>query len=357
MFTTSGTTRAPKFVLHSQRSIARHAVDVARAFGYLQPDTVGLGVLPFCGTYGFSTALAPLVAGGVLRIEPHFDAQRVAAAIGRERITNTNLTGPMIGEVLAAARPADSFASVRFCGCGSGCAEVIAPAAERGLRVAGVYGSSEVQALFSHHDALDAELAQRALGGGWPVSPLAQVRARDVTTGALAAHGESGELEIRAPSLFGEYLDNAQATRAAFTADGFFRTGDLGYTLADGRFVFQARMGDALRLSGFLVNPAEIEAVLCEHPAIAACQVVGAERSGTLRPYAFVIVRPGAAFDEASVLAHAHARMARYKVPARVQPLAAFPTVQSANAIKVQKTRLREMAQALALDRGDAQPR
>jgi fatty-acyl-CoA synthase len=68
-------------------------------------------------------------------------------------------------------------------------------------------------------------------------------------------------------------------------------------------------------------------------------------------------VRPGAAYDEASVLAHAHARMARYKVPARVQPLAAFPTVQSANAIKVQKTRLREIAQALALDRGDAQPR
>ena len=67
MFTTSGTTKAPKFVLHPQRSIVQHARDVVRGFKYTGPDTVGLGVLPFCGTYGFSTGIAPLTAGEIGR--------------------------------------------------------------------------------------------------------------------------------------------------------------------------------------------------------------------------------------------------------------------------------------------------
>jgi fatty-acyl-CoA synthase len=348
LFTTSGTTKAPKFVLHDQRSVVQHAHDVARAFGYLQPHTVGLGVLPFCGTYGFSTALAPLAAGAPLVVESAFEAGSIVDLIAREQVTNTNLTGTMIAELLARTESDDTaFSSIRFCGCGSGAPDVIVPAAERGLRVAGVYGSSEVQALFSHHDALAAPLAERALGGGWPASALARVRSRDVESGAVLPHGESGELEICAPSQLIGYLGDPEATRAALTEDGYFRTGDLGYTLADGRFVFQARMGDVLRLSGFLVSPVQIEAVLAEHPSVAACQVVGAHSGGMVRPYAFVTCTAGAHFDEAALIEYARGRMARYKVPARIVRVDSFPTVQSANAIKVQKARLREMAQAL----------
>lgn len=362
LFTTSGTTKAPKFVLHTQRSIMQHALDVAHAFGYARPHTVGLGVLPFCGTYGFSTALAPLTIAAPLLVEPTFDAERVAALIVHERVTNTNLTGSMIAQLLAAA-PArgEPFSALRLCGCGTGCADVIGPAAERGLRVAGVYGSSEVQALFSHHDALAGPLAERALGGGWPASPLAQVRVRNIDTGELAGHGESGELEIRAPSMLAAYFGDVEATRAAITEDGYFRTGDLGHTLADGRFIFHARMGDVLRLSGFLVSPVQIEAVLAEHPSVAACHVVGVDNGEATRPYAFVTRRDGAVFDEPTLIEYARNRMARYKVPVRVVCVDAFPMVQSANAIKVQKARLREMALALAAgneDRGanPAQP-
>jgi fatty-acyl-CoA synthase len=348
MFTTSGTTKAPKFVQHHQRSIVQHAHDVACGFGYLDKATVGLGVLPFCGTYGFSTALGPLTAGAPLVVESAFHAEHVASLIRRYRVTNTNLTGHMIAELIATSADDATFASIRFCGCGSGCPEMIAPAAARGLRIAGVYGSSEVQALFSHQNALDAPLAERAAGGGWPVSPLAQVRARDVNTGALLPHGENGALEIRAPSQLMGYFGNAEATREALTEDGFFRTGDLGHTVADGRFVYQARMGDALRLSGFLVSPAQIESVITEHPSIDACQVVGVDSAAGARPYAFVIRKSGTTFDEAALLGFARSRMARYKVPERIVCVDAFPTVQSANAVKVQKAKLREMAQALA---------
>ena len=191
-------------------------------------------------------------------------------------------------------------------------------------------------------------MADRTLGGGRPVSPLARVRVRDPESGALLPHGGQGELEFLSPSSrMVEYFENPQATRDAFTVDGYYRSGDLGYTLEDGRFVYLARLGDALRLGGFLVSPAEIEEVVQGAPGIAACQVVGARSRAGLVPVAFVILRDGARLDEAAVVAHVAMRLARYKVPARVLPIDAFPVTPGANATKIQKGRLREMAEAL----------
>jgi fatty-acyl-CoA synthase len=114
-----------------------------------------------------------------------------------------------------------------------------------------------------------------------------------------------------------------------------------------GRFVFLARMGDALRLGGCLVSPAEIEAVVQEAPGIAACQVVAVPRGEGPVPVAFVILQDGAALDEAAVIALVASRLASYKVPRRVLPVDAFPVTPGANATKIQKGRLREMAEAL----------
>jgi fatty-acyl-CoA synthase len=174
------------------------------------------------------------------------------------------------------------------------------------------------------------------------------VRSRDPESGALLAHGAAGELEFLAPaSRMAAYQGNPAASADAFTADGYYRSGDLGHTLADGRFVFLARMGDALRLGGFLVSPAEIEAVVQEAPGIAACQVVAVRRAAGLVPVAFVVLRDGASLDEAAVLARVAARLARFKVPQRVFPIDAFPVTPGANATKIQKGKLRELAEAL----------
>ena len=97
---------------------------------------------------------------------------------------------------------------------------------------------------------------------------------------------EDGELEVRGPSVMAGYLDDDAS--AAFTEDGYVRTGDLGEITADG-FVFSARRGDVLRLGGFLVNPQEIEDFLLEDDAIAAASVVAAEHDGAPRPVAFVV--------------------------------------------------------------------
>jgi len=225
--------------------------------------------------------------------------------------------------------------------------DIVGRAEARGLKLVGLYGTSEVQALFARQDER-APAAQRMLAGGLPVSPQARVRARDPASGAVLAHGAPGELEFLAPSSrMAAYHGDPQATRDALTGDGFYRSGDLGYTLDDGRFVFLARIGDALRLGGFLVSPAEIEAVVQEAPGIAACQVVGVPRSGALAPIAFVVLQHGAILDEAAVIAHVAARLARYKVPLRVFRVDAFPVTPGANATKIQKGKLREMAEAL----------
>jgi fatty-acyl-CoA synthase len=352
IFTTSGTTKAPKFVLHRQHSISRHVQDVATRWLLRAPDAMGLSVLPLCGVFGFDTALAALAAGRPQVMMPSFNAAQTREAITRYRVSSTNLTGDMIAQVVDAASGKNDFASVRLCGCGSGASVQVHPAEDKGLTVVGVYGSSEVQALFSRQDETIAA-DERSLGGGFPSAREALVRAVDTETGALLAHGISGALEIRAPSQLAEYFADPQATRAAFTDDGYFRTGDLGYTLADGRFIYQARMGDAMRLSGFLVSPPQIEGVLLEHGAVLACQVVGVDGEQGTRAYAFVIARAGTAFDEAELLAFCTQRMAKYKVPRRIFRVDEFPTTLSANGIKVQKAKLREMAQALAGEASD----
>jgi fatty-acyl-CoA synthase len=158
-------------------------------------------------------------------------------------------------------------------------------------------------------------------------------------------------LEFLVPSRMVGYFEDEEANRAAITDDGWFRSSDLGYTTADGRFVFIARLGDALRLSGFLVSPAEIEDVLQQHASVETAQVVGVDTAAGVKPMAFVITRAGAAFDEQALIAHCAARIAKFKVPLRVCALESFPVTPGPNATKIQKAKLRERAQAL-LSRG-----
>jgi len=156
--------------------------------------------------------------------------------------------------------------------------------------------------------------------------------------------GEHGEIELRGPSLLCEYFGNPEATREAFTADGWFRTGDLGYLEADGRFCYVTRMGDVLRLGGFLTSPQEIEAVLETHPTVSGAQVVGITLNREPVAIGFVTLQAGADFAEEALRAWCKARLAGYKQPKRIFCVEAFPTTQSANGTKIQRAKLRELA-------------
>jgi fatty-acyl-CoA synthase len=199
-----------------------------------------------------------------------------------------------------------------------------------------------VQALFSV-----SEGESRFSSGGIPVSTQARLAVRDPQTGAALPDGTSGELWIDAPSRFVEYLEDPAATARASDADGMFRTGDLGRLAGEG-FVFEARIGDAMRLGGFLVSPEEIEAVIQAQPGVAGVQVVAAA-SGDSDPVPVAFVRPieGTALDEAELSARCREQLARFKVPARFVAVEGFPSVDGPNGPKVQRVRLREMAEEL----------
>jgi len=105
-------------------------------------------------------------------------------------------------------------------------------------------------------------------------------------------------------------------------------------------------MGDVLRLSGFLVNPLEIETHIQKVPGIEACTAIALPGPDGVRAIAFVILKPGAALDEAAVIAHCRQGLANYKVPLRVFPIDDFPKTPSPNGFKIQRNKLRELAEA-----------
>jgi fatty-acyl-CoA synthase len=347
MFTTSGTTKGPKLVMHPQRTITRHALNVASAFGFVDRDARLLAALPFCGVFGFCSTLAAVAAGAPVVLMDTFDAADAVRLARRHAITHMFGSDEMYRRMLELAPENEPFPSLRVCGYAAfnpGAADFARAAWARHVPLLGLYGSSEVQALFSMQRG-DASLDERIRGGGVPAAgSAAQVRVRDVDTGELLPPGRSGELEIRAPGNFTGYWNDPAATAQAVGADGFFRTGDIGSLREDGSFVYETRRGDAMRLSGFLVSPMEIEEVIKQHPGVADVQIVAVEIAGQSSCVAFVIAAVLEPANEADVIAIASRELAAFKVPARVWFVAEFPTTQSANGVKIQRGKLREMA-------------
>ena len=281
-----------------------------------------------------------------------FDAADAAALVRRHALTHMFGTDDMLRRMLDLDEATAAMPSLKLAGFVLN-EEMAQRALARGWPVAGLYGSSEVHALFSLQPA-QLPSAERLLGGGRPAAPGAGARTRH-RVGRAAAAGRERELEIRSPTRFVGYLDNPQATAKVIRADGFFRTGDIGRVRGDGSFVFETRTGDAIRLGGFLVSPVEIEAVIRQLPGVAEVQIVGVELQGQRRAVAFVVRAGGAALTEAAVVEWVKARMAAFKVPARVWFVDAYPVTHSANGDKIQRGRLREMAiERLAAEGGAA---
>jgi fatty-acyl-CoA synthase len=232
-----------------------------------------------------------MAAGATVHALDAFEAAPALKLLTKHNITHSFGSDEMFRRILAltdAPRPLPHLDICGFAAFQPGWRELAAEAEARGLPLFGLYGSSEVQALFSIARVSDA-FADRIEGGGWPMSPAAKVRVRDTETGELAAHGVSGEIEISAPSRFLGYFNNPEATGDAITTDGFFRTGDIGRLRGDGAFVYETRAGDAMRLGGFLVAPGEIEDELKSCPGVADAQVVAVDLKGQARCVAFVI--------------------------------------------------------------------
>ena len=282
-FTTSGTTGRPKLAAHDHDSVVHHARTAARWLGIAPGDT-GLVVVPLCGTFGLVSMLIMLAGGARVVVPDRFEAAAAAALVAAHGVTHVNGSDDMLLGVINAGRAAgldlSSWRDGVFGEFTNQGRAVVDAADAVGTRLSGVYGSSETFALLARWPA-DAPVDERVRNGGILVDEAMAVRTADPVTGEVLAEGAPGELQFRGPSVLRAHLGNPDATQAAFTPDGWFRSGDVGVCEPGGRsFLYLARLGDALRLAGFLTDPVEIERRLLSHPDVRAAQVVGVTGPG-----------------------------------------------------------------------------
>ncbi len=353
-FTTSGSTGLPKLAGHDQSSVAAHSVNVAGALDMHAGDCF-LAVLPLSGVFGLNPTMAMLSAGGACLLEPVFDPELVlrdAEAVG---VTHVVGGDDMLGRLMDAWYETDTdrrprLRRLRRGGIADFAGRVDAviawAASELGASLSGVYGSSELFALISIWSA-NLEQVERRRGGGALVSGDISVRAVDSLSGSLCPPGSTGELQFHGYNAPSRYLGDPGALGTAFTEDRWFRSGDLGFVLEQpDLFVYSCRAGDALRLRGFLVEPAEIEQFLCSHPDVAAAKVVGIpSAAGADVAVAYVQLATGAAATSDDLIGFCRERLAAFKVPAFVNVIDEFPVTTGTNGTKIRTAKLRRWAE------------
>lgn len=348
LFSTSGTTSGPKLVMQTQSNLVRHAHYCARSYGLDQYGAALLAVLPFCGAFGLNAVLAAIAGGCPAILMDAFDGPEAVALVRKYGVSHMFGSDELYRKLIDSAPGEQPFPNARLFGFGaftSSFDDYALAAWARGIPLLGLYGSSEVMALFSAQRR-EMPARQRIEGGGWPAAGArVSIRIRDTESGDLLPASESGEIEISSPTNFIGYLNDTAATTKAVTEDGYFRTGDLGYLREDGSLVYLSRMGDAIRLGGFLVSPSEVEAVIKDMTGVLDAYIVAVEMDGTPRVVAFVHHDKSGRVDQDRVIEAAKAQLAAYKVPYRVWFVDEYPVTQSANGLKVQRGKLRQMAE------------
>jgi fatty-acyl-CoA synthase len=206
---------------------------------------------------------------------------------------------------------------------------------ERGLRFSQGYGMTEASPGVT---ALSPHMSREKKGSVGLPHFFTHVRVMR-PDGTAAAAGEVGEIEITGPNVFSGYHEMPEANEAAFTADGWFRSGDLGYLDEHGYLVIAGREKDMIISGAENIYPAEVEALLSELDHVTGIAVVGVpdEQWGEV-PWAVVTVADGATLSVDDVRAHLDGRIARYKVPKNVVVVDALPRTASG---KVRKADVR----------------
>jgi len=206
----------------------------------------------------------------------------------------------------------------------------------------GMYGMSETAtcvACARWDDAADI----RATTFGRPLAGM-EVRITDPETGRALAPGETGEMQVRGPTLMEGYLRVPRDE--TLTADGYFRTGDLGFVDAAGYLHFGSRLKDVIKTAGVNVAATEVEEALARHPDVGAAFVIGvADAVRGENVAAFVVARPGATIDLDALRAFCREALASYKVPRHLFVIEVNEVPRTGTG-KVEKPALRRMAEA-----------
>ncbi|HEX9932929.1 MAG TPA: AMP-binding protein [Allosphingosinicella sp.] len=324
---TSGTTGRPKGVVYTMRMALSNYVSLGAAIGLGARDAT-LNFLPLFHTAGINLhALPTLIAGGRVLVLPSFDAEAVVALIEARRIDTFFAVPAVYQSLLEHPRFASApLGHVRHWGCGG------APLADSlalrckdvGIRVCSGMGMTETGPTAFLLDPADA---WERIGSVGKPQLLCSARIVDAA-GRDVPDGEVGDLLFAGPGVTPGYWRNEEATRAAFTADGWLRSGDLARRDADGFHYIAGRRKEMFISGGENVYPAEVENVLSAHPAVIDAAVLPRPdaRWGEVG-LAFVQLAPEASPlpQEDDLRAFCRARLAPYKVPQSFAFVADFP--------------------------------
>ncbi len=314
-------------MLLTHRACVTNVLQQSAAFPFRPRDRV-LAVAPFSHATGFSVvANAALHAGATVVTMPRFAIKEFLRLIEEHRITAAIVVPPIV--LALAKHPAvDHYdvSSLEWIGCGAaplGAGLQQACAERLGRPVLQGYGMTEVTA----GAALWPLSVPVVPGAAGQLLPGVQARIVDPTSGLDLGSGETGELWLRSPAAMVGYRRDAVATAATVDADGWLHTGDIARIDADGALFVVDRLKELIKVKAFQVAPAELEALLRTHPAIAEAAVVGIpdERAGE-RPKAFVVRASGVALTAAEVLAYVADRVAPHKRVHAVEFVDAIPT-------------------------------
>ena len=346
---TSGTTSFPKGAMISHRNCVPHGWSCGVQLR-LTPDDRVLHALPAPGTWGgLNVPLSTWSHGACLVLMDAWDPLRALVLLERERCTVFNAVDTMLKPMFEhpdfdrydrSSLRTGGFASVG--GGGPGMLEAVVK--RLGVPLAfQPYGMTEVNALALFHD-LDEPLELRLQPGVVP-APGVEVRVVHPETGAPCVPAQEGELQFRGALVTRGYHDKPDDTRAAFTEDGWFRTGDLAVQDGRGHTIFRGRLKETLRISHFMVAPGEIEDFLQTHPDVDQAFVVGVPDPETNEaPVAYVIPRPHARLAEDELRAFCRGKIASYKIPRRIRFVSDVPRTPGPHGDKVQRGKLREQA-------------
>ncbi|MFL6728168.1 MAG: AMP-binding protein [Sphingomicrobium sp.] len=348
MLYTSGSTGRPKGVLLSELNLLATAVNFS-IIGEVTANSAFLVDVPTFHVIGMVTNVRPaLMMGGKVVVSRGFDAAVTLERLAEPELAITHyFCVPQIAMMLRSDASFDpnKLRSLRaiFTGGAPHPAENIRQWLDDDILAVDGYGMTEAGTLLGM--PLDRALIASKAGSAGLLPPTIEHRITG-PSGEPVAPGGIGELLVRGPNLFEGYWRNPDATADAFTADGYFRTGDLVRRDDDGFFFIVDRRKDMFISGGENVYPAEIEAALRSHPEVDEAAVVGVPdpRWGEVG-HAFVVLRTGGKADEEELRLACEAMLARYKLPRRIQIIEQMPRTGSG---KVAKPELRTMAAASA---------
>ncbi len=343
---TSGSTATPKGVMLEHGGVIDNGFAIGARMRLTAADRVWLAV-PLFWSFGSANALPALLThGGALILQEAFEPGEALALLDGERCSVYYGMANMARAILEHPERGRCALAAMRTGLTIGLPEDIAMTMEAvsARELCNVYGATETYgncAVTDAHDPRDVRLTTQ----GRPL-PGMEIRVVESGTERPLPPETVGELRVRGCVTPGYYRDPEQ-TRAAFDADGFFMSGDLGMLDGDGRVRFHGRLKEMIKTGGINVAPLEVEGVLLAHPAVKQAYVVGLPDRGKGEIAAAAVeLHEGATATAEALTAFCRQRLAGYKVPARIvfRKAEEFPRTATG---KVQKPRLREELERL----------